>query len=485
MSYDDADSISYNPFASDVSHSRASSVTQGYYSSAFFPKLVDTSPSLRRRRSSITGQNHPRNDSLRRKQSRFQEDEDDPDSPTVHPLKSALLASNGGCLPDLGITRPSLSRLLGEGTSSNPPSEETLSHRKTPSDPDEEKDVIVHQISSKDSLAGIALKYGISLANLRRSNQLWTSDSIHLRQVLYIPVELASRSREYTFETTTTNDIFGSKTHSSSASDDMSTYSSTTSDRNSESTPSSPPTSVRKIPARQLSFFPPPSKTLDGATTGDGYLEPPQPRNHTIQSSPSGHRYSPTSGSHNSLASILTALPIAASTRDEIMTRLSFDSVSSSFSDRSRVNSDEDKGHELDDVARHKASAKLSDTGWDDFDEMSMPTPKASTRLPKPPPPPKPDSPHPSSVPKMSHTHSLSSASPPRFYVSQANETFVRTSQLEPSPGMQIPTRRNNKAAGKPMLGAIKREPSSSRAASGTKSTASREPDWGLALDTM
>ncbi|KAF9050050.1 hypothetical protein BJ165DRAFT_1525341 [Panaeolus papilionaceus] len=487
MSYDDADSISYNPFADDDSHSKGSSINQGYYSSAFFPKLVDTSPSLRRRRSSINGQGATSKDPSRRKQSRLQNGIDEPDSPTIHPLKSALLAANGGCLPDLGITRPSLSRLLGEGTSKNQSSEGDSSYRKAPLDLDEEKDVIVHQISSKDSLAGISLKYGISLANLRRSNQLWTSDSIHLRQVLYIPIDLASRAPEYIPKDVNDSDTSGSKTHSPSASDNMSTYLSTNGEQNPESTPSSMSTSVRKIPARQLSFFPPSSNPLGSSLGGNGYLEPPPLRNHSVHSSPGGQRYGPNIASHNSLASILTALPIAASTRDEIMTRLSFDSVSSSFSDRSRVNSDKDKGHELDNVTKHNASAKASDVGWDDLDEISMPTPKASTRIPKPPPPRKSDNTLSSSVPKLSHSHSLSSTSPPRFYVSQANETFVRTSQLEPSPGMQLPKLRSNtigRTTGKAALEAMKRDQSRDTTL-GHKSTASRDTDLGMALDTI
>ena len=44
-----------------------------------------------------------------------------------------------------------------------------------------------------DSIAGVALKYGISLADLRRANHLWASDSIHLRKVLYIPFHLSTR----------------------------------------------------------------------------------------------------------------------------------------------------------------------------------------------------------------------------------------------------------------------------------------------------
>lgn len=51
------------------------------------------------------------------------------------------------------------------------------------------------QVSRSDSLPGIALKYGISLADLRKANQLWASDPVQLRQVLYIPIHLTSVKR--------------------------------------------------------------------------------------------------------------------------------------------------------------------------------------------------------------------------------------------------------------------------------------------------
>ncbi|KZT61999.1 carbohydrate-binding module family 50 protein [Calocera cornea HHB12733] len=47
------------------------------------------------------------------------------------------------------------------------------------------------QVKPTDSLAGVALKYNVPLATLRRTNKLWSSDPIHLRSVLYIPVAVA------------------------------------------------------------------------------------------------------------------------------------------------------------------------------------------------------------------------------------------------------------------------------------------------------
>lgn len=50
-------------------------------------------------------------------------------------------------------------------------------------------------MSAADSFAGVALRYGISVSDLRRVNQLWTSDSIHLRKVLYIPIGLLVKGK--------------------------------------------------------------------------------------------------------------------------------------------------------------------------------------------------------------------------------------------------------------------------------------------------
>ncbi|EJU04147.1 hypothetical protein DACRYDRAFT_20770 [Dacryopinax primogenitus] len=73
-------------------------------------------------------------------------------------------------------------------------SELGLGRSHTPSEQEETKqvvdcvEVIVHEIRPTDSLAGVALKYNVPLATLRRTNKLWASDSIHLRSTLYIPI---------------------------------------------------------------------------------------------------------------------------------------------------------------------------------------------------------------------------------------------------------------------------------------------------------
>ncbi|KAF9136956.1 hypothetical protein BG015_002935 [Linnemannia schmuckeri] len=54
------------------------------------------------------------------------------------------------------------------------------------------KRVIIHQVTTTDTLAGIALNYGIQVSILKKSNKLWTNDSIHTRKYLYIPFEECS-----------------------------------------------------------------------------------------------------------------------------------------------------------------------------------------------------------------------------------------------------------------------------------------------------
>ncbi|WVW86263.1 hypothetical protein I302_108305 [Kwoniella bestiolae CBS 10118] len=64
--------------------------------------------------------------------------------------------------------------------------------RMTPTEAGEdgrEVEVLIHTIKPNESLAGIALLYGIDLATLRKSNKLWSSDPLHIRTHLYVPLE--------------------------------------------------------------------------------------------------------------------------------------------------------------------------------------------------------------------------------------------------------------------------------------------------------
>ncbi|KAF5380247.1 hypothetical protein D9757_008230 [Collybiopsis confluens] len=259
-----------------------------------------------------------------------------------HPLRSAGLSMS---FEDFGITRPHLTRVLDTRLVDAPPVEEaeTEEMEETLINASEhEKIVIVHQVSSKDSLAGVALKYGISLTELRRANHLWTSDSIHLRQVLYIPLGDPS-SPVFSDSNLDGQGLNSSQEHP---------------------VPTLRPT-IKRVPVSELSFFPPPSKPFLPPTPP---VQPPS----KPPSKPLHARYATSPAP--SLNSILTALPIAASTRDTIVARLSFDSASSSYSDpdRGRDSQDNDRDdcegherHELDDVTirprpRDDASIGLS-----------------------------------------------------------------------------------------------------------------------------
>ncbi|KAF9361636.1 hypothetical protein BGX34_007014 [Mortierella sp. NVP85] len=70
-----------------------------------------------------------------------------------------------------------------------------LAHGRTMTE-SEGKRVIIHQVSITDTLAGIALYYGIQVSVLKKCNKLWTNDSIHTRKYLYIPFEECTVARQ-------------------------------------------------------------------------------------------------------------------------------------------------------------------------------------------------------------------------------------------------------------------------------------------------
>lgn len=51
-----------------------------------------------------------------------------------------------------------------------------------------------HPVSSGDTLQGIALKYGVTMEQIKRANKLFTSDCIFLRKTLHIPVVSEKKS---------------------------------------------------------------------------------------------------------------------------------------------------------------------------------------------------------------------------------------------------------------------------------------------------
>ncbi|KAF9360088.1 hypothetical protein BGX26_010525 [Mortierella sp. AD094] len=73
--------------------------------------------------------------------------------------------------------------------------DEDLGHGRTTAETTGKR-VIIHQVTPTDTLAGIALYYGIQVPILKKSNKLWTNDSIHTRKYLYIPFEECTVARQ-------------------------------------------------------------------------------------------------------------------------------------------------------------------------------------------------------------------------------------------------------------------------------------------------
>ncbi|KAJ1969980.1 hypothetical protein IWQ62_000257 [Dispira parvispora] len=65
--------------------------------------------------------------------------------------------------------------------------------------------VIIHPVQKTDTLAGVCLKYGIRPAALRKANKLWATDSIHLRDQLYIPVHQCDSREVHLYNTVMMN----------------------------------------------------------------------------------------------------------------------------------------------------------------------------------------------------------------------------------------------------------------------------------------
>ncbi|KAJ1923717.1 hypothetical protein IWQ60_005693 [Tieghemiomyces parasiticus] len=64
---------------------------------------------------------------------------------------------------------------------------------------------IIHRVVPADTMAGICLKYGISPAALKKVNRLWSTDSIHFRDQLFIPVALCDSREVHLYNTVMMN----------------------------------------------------------------------------------------------------------------------------------------------------------------------------------------------------------------------------------------------------------------------------------------
>ncbi|KAI8972390.1 hypothetical protein BD414DRAFT_217461 [Trametes punicea] len=166
-----------------------------------------------------------------------------------HPLKTRSGSASSSVVLE-HQTRPIIKRTLSHSETLDFAREREDgdgTHRRSQSQ-DREMLVIVHEVRPTDSLAGVALKYGISLAELRRANQLWASDPIYLRETLYIPVEKARHVRHLKNAVPRSGDpvqpdaVDPIKSIETEALRDLEKY------------------TLRRVPASQLSFFPPPSR---------------------------------------------------------------------------------------------------------------------------------------------------------------------------------------------------------------------------------
>ncbi|EAU91071.1 LysM domain-containing protein [Coprinopsis cinerea okayama7 len=486
MHQDDFD-LTYNPFDDDDDNNDKTHELTGraqgrqYIGSAFLSNI--TAPALTRRRSSASESQSSSRSTIRRRHRRSrsdlrldtdQDDSEEPPPLSGHPLKSAHRRS--GDFQDFGITRPHLSRAVQSSSVDSSlfgGSSDTDDGYPTLKEPHTE--VLV---TTSDSLAGVSLKYGIDLTELRKANQLWPNDSIHLRETLFIPLHRASRAHEYVVRSpsASTTDI----TLESSGASTHSANSLTHSEPTPPSSTSSTGTNVLRVPVSQLSFFPP-SSNRNNLAAGVSSCSPEPPASHPGTPSKSvTHPPRNTTAPNHSLSSFLNVLPIAASTRDEIVSRLSLDSVSSSYSDRTRsrrTSSEYSPGHELYSVTRTAGMPVQRNHQQPDPHPDTQQTPKISQRVND-------DQLRGASDPHGSlalgtrqhpgYSRPKLSTSPPLSYVPQVHNPYVRTAQMEPSPGMKVPFLRSNVDGHTDRSLDIKRSPFATPVGNGTQPTTFR-----------
>jgi hypothetical protein len=158
-------------------------------------------------------------------------------------------------------------------------------------------------VTTADSLQGVSLKYGISMAELRKANQMWPSDSIHLRKSLNVPVNKASKLKQLNADAPA--DV--QRTNPSSSSVSLETI-----------------PDIRRIPTSRLSFFPQGSTSdLSPADTVVTYPRRPRTPGRFDSSSSGKPPISSGANSPSIFSTLPRAFPIA---KDAIMSRLSLDS---------------------------------------------------------------------------------------------------------------------------------------------------------------
>lgn len=132
------------------------------------------------------------------------------------------------------------------------------------------------------------MRYGISIADLRRANKLWSSDTIHLRKALYIPLNQATQSSSKHL-------LIDLSTPAAEVGDAVANGDTTETNSTDPSIPSSQLSNIQRIPASKLSFFPPPAQrkpvSIPPSSTKGDYFTPRTPsaqRANGVLSSPFG-----------------------------------------------------------------------------------------------------------------------------------------------------------------------------------------------------
>ncbi|EIN11539.1 hypothetical protein PUNSTDRAFT_50497 [Punctularia strigosozonata HHB-11173 SS5] len=311
-----------------------------------------------------------------------------------------------------GSTRPVLNRMLSDQSYEEPESSKDAlgSPLGATYQKEAERTVIVHEVAPTDSLPGVALKYGIALSELRRANQLWPSDPIHLRKTLYIPVDKTSR-RDLVEALVSPGP--SSPPPINSPTDSPFNRISPHGHPQSPGSPNLPATAtIRRIPASRLSFFPPSqSSALNRSKTLPRKFSTP-PLSASAPVIPAGRRSPTRSTKASALTSIFNALPIN-------VPRISLDST------RSNTSASDDQEHEMADVSW---SVPKTASPFDAFPSFESPRRTGYTPASKP----------------ARTTHMRQASKGGLIELDQdptpgRGPAPVRTAQMEPSPAMTLP----------------------------------------------
>ncbi|KAK9765639.1 hypothetical protein K7432_005860 [Basidiobolus ranarum] len=131
---------------------------------------------------------------------------------------------------------------------------------------EQEKKVIVHRIKKGDTFAGISLLYNVPIEQIKKLNRLWSTDSIHFRKFLYIPLELVHYQQVYCKLKVNSRD------HSPELCDDTSSIS-TDSTWEHSLPPKLPLVSITIVSPNELRFFTNSSLNTDSLVTREDPCE--------------------------------------------------------------------------------------------------------------------------------------------------------------------------------------------------------------------